>query len=191
MDGWNTIFSFWGPAYFQVRLLLVSGSVCSHHHSSFCDIKFGSLHSGFNMVGGTYSLQRQLPRVHENYKQDGDKEENDHDNFGGFNQAEKYVPQPGNLTQMRGEHTRNMWSHHVYQVKLTQRDWGFFTIWCDILEMQHGYRIQTIMFLDISFKTTTIWVSSMIHFQEFIHINPFKKKNKGFKGWNFLANKSI
>ena len=27
MDGWNTIVSFWGPAYFQVRLLLVSGSV--------------------------------------------------------------------------------------------------------------------------------------------------------------------
>ena len=27
MDGWNTIVSFWGPAYFQGRLLLVSGSV--------------------------------------------------------------------------------------------------------------------------------------------------------------------
>ena len=27
MDDWNTIVSFWGPAYFQVGLLLVSGSV--------------------------------------------------------------------------------------------------------------------------------------------------------------------
>ena len=27
MDGWNTILSFWGPAYFQRLLLLVSGSV--------------------------------------------------------------------------------------------------------------------------------------------------------------------
>ena len=27
MDGWNTIVSFWGLAYFQVRLLLVLGSV--------------------------------------------------------------------------------------------------------------------------------------------------------------------
>ena len=28
MDGWNTIVSFWGPAYFQGELL-VSGSVVS------------------------------------------------------------------------------------------------------------------------------------------------------------------
>ena len=27
MDGWKTILSFWGPAYFQVRLLLVLGTV--------------------------------------------------------------------------------------------------------------------------------------------------------------------
>ena len=27
MDGWNTIVSFWGPAYFQGRLLLVLGRV--------------------------------------------------------------------------------------------------------------------------------------------------------------------
>ena len=32
MDGWKTILSFWGLAYFQVLLLLVSGSV---HNSSF------------------------------------------------------------------------------------------------------------------------------------------------------------
>ena len=31
MDGWNTIVSFWGPAYFQVLLLLVSGRVISPH----------------------------------------------------------------------------------------------------------------------------------------------------------------
>ena len=28
MDGLKTIVSFWGPAYFQVLLLFVSGSVC-------------------------------------------------------------------------------------------------------------------------------------------------------------------
>ena len=27
MDGWNIFVSFWGPAYFQGFLLLVSGSV--------------------------------------------------------------------------------------------------------------------------------------------------------------------
>ena len=27
MDGWNTILSYWGPAYFEVLLLLFSGSV--------------------------------------------------------------------------------------------------------------------------------------------------------------------
>ena len=27
MDGWTTIVSCWGPVYFQVLLLLVSGSV--------------------------------------------------------------------------------------------------------------------------------------------------------------------
>ena len=27
MDGWNTIISYWGPAYFQGLLLLVSGRV--------------------------------------------------------------------------------------------------------------------------------------------------------------------
>ena len=31
MDGWNTIVSFWGPAYFQGRLLLVSGRVFLFH----------------------------------------------------------------------------------------------------------------------------------------------------------------
>ena len=30
MDGWNAIVSFWGPAYFQGRLLLVLGSVSTH-----------------------------------------------------------------------------------------------------------------------------------------------------------------
>ena len=29
MDGWNTILSYWGPAYFQGRLLLVSRRVRS------------------------------------------------------------------------------------------------------------------------------------------------------------------
>ena len=29
MDGWNTILSYWVSAYFQVRLLLVSGRVTS------------------------------------------------------------------------------------------------------------------------------------------------------------------
>ncbi len=31
MDGWNTIVSFWGPAYFQALWLLVLGSV-SHNN---------------------------------------------------------------------------------------------------------------------------------------------------------------
>ena len=39
MDGWDTIVSFWGPAYFQWLLLLVSGRVLlgikSIHYQSF------------------------------------------------------------------------------------------------------------------------------------------------------------
>ncbi len=35
MDAWNTIVSFWGPAYFQGRLLLVSGSVSIQKKLSF------------------------------------------------------------------------------------------------------------------------------------------------------------
>ncbi len=31
MDGWNRIVSFWGPAYFQVRLLFVSASVSPNY----------------------------------------------------------------------------------------------------------------------------------------------------------------
>ena len=33
---WNTIVSFWGPAYFQVQQMLVSGSV--HHELAPCQV---------------------------------------------------------------------------------------------------------------------------------------------------------
>ena len=50
---------------------------------------------------------------------------------GGFNQAEKYVSQLGNLTQIRGEHAKKMWNHQVYQVLLTQHEGVLtVTIWC-------------------------------------------------------------
>ena len=32
IDGWNTSLSYWGPAYFQGRLLLVSGRVNFQPH---------------------------------------------------------------------------------------------------------------------------------------------------------------
>ena len=38
MDGWNTILSFWGPAYFPVRLLLVSGRVLTLTYLLRCEI---------------------------------------------------------------------------------------------------------------------------------------------------------
>ena len=54
MDGWNTIVSFWGPAYFQGLLLLVSGRVFQPTHQLFSNelywTIFGHLQTSSNNI---------------------------------------------------------------------------------------------------------------------------------------------
>ena len=74
MDGWNTIVSFWGPAYFQGLLLLVSGRVvdfdatCRYIHTwvapSNCDVSADNpmtLHNLGSIPVGTKALVVQIP----------------------------------------------------------------------------------------------------------------------------------